>query len=215
MGWIDTNDLRGEVFHNLLPTLWEGLHAPSHLDAAWFPGRQDIIHDEGHAPMLYRLAILLGGNDVMSTDVNRIQLWIVAKAHRDNMWVTRLINGSQPAEALALKILDLRWSEITHAFFLILAFCGDCSVSNRRGAVPAYSNLNGHATVFYPWHDLLYMAGSVLQMAANVPSIFPVSGACLRKCDEGRLHLLTAEERYDQDTVAIGNIVMFTIDGNR
>ena len=52
-------------------------------------------------------------------------------------------------------------------------------------------------------------------MSANVPSIFPVSGACLRKCDEGRLHLLTAEERYDQDTVAIGGIGMFTIDGIR
>ena len=56
------------------------------------------------------------------------------------------------------------------------------------------------------------MAGSSLQMSANVPSIFTVSNACLGEGDTGRMRLLAEEERYDQDTVAIGDVGMFTID---
>src|SRR5436853_123002 len=59
----------------------------------------------------------------------------------------------------------------------------------------------------------LSMPGSSLEMPTNVPSIFPVSNACLLKCDAGRLRLLAEEERHNQDTVPIGNIGMFTING--
>ena len=49
--------------------------------------------------------------------------------------------------------------------------------------------------------SLLYMVGSILQVSANVPSIFTVSDACPGEGDAGRLRLLAEVERYDQDTV--------------
>jgi hypothetical protein len=59
----------------------------------------------------------------------------------------------------------------------------------------------------------LDIAGSLLQVSAKVPPIFTMGRARLLKSDAGRLYLLTEQECDDQDTVAIGDIGMFPIDG--
>ena len=51
VGRCDAQDLRREALIDRISALCNGLYRAAHFDEAWFPGREHIIHDEGHAPM--------------------------------------------------------------------------------------------------------------------------------------------------------------------
>jgi hypothetical protein len=104
VGGSDAQDVRREIFHDLLSTLGNGLNRPSHLDQARSPGRYDIVNDKSYAPMAQRIAVLLGRDDIVPTDIDGIVVGIVAKANRYYVQISLRIDGRQPAEALALQI---------------------------------------------------------------------------------------------------------------
>src|SRR5207245_10855164 len=89
-------------------------YSTAYFNHTRFPGRQHIIYHKGHAPIAYRVTILLRRHNVMSTDIDAILLRIIAKAHGHNMGFALLADGRQPAKALTLEIRNFFWSKFAH-----------------------------------------------------------------------------------------------------
>src|SRR5258708_32696441 len=104
VGGSDAQDVRREIFHDLLSPLSNGLNRTPHLEQARSPGRQDIINDKSHASVAQGIAILPGWDAVVPTDIDGIVIGIIAKANRHHLPIALLIDGRQPAEALALTL---------------------------------------------------------------------------------------------------------------
>jgi hypothetical protein len=77
----------------------------------------------------------------MPTNINGIQLRIVAEANGYDVRVALLIDGSQPAKPLALQVLDLGRCKIAHNFFLLILFDADVKskMSVSAPALPGYA----------------------------------------------------------------------------
>src|SRR6266702_2184147 len=96
----------------------------------------------------------------MSTDINGVQLCIVAKADRDDVGIALLIDGGQSAKALALQVLNLGRCKFTHAFFFLVLFdasvrgTGSLSLSRSYRAVrrPYAHTDSGMKTTRMPTH---------------------------------------------------------------
>src|SRR5712691_3574002 len=72
----------------------------------------------------------------MSTDINGVQLCIVAKADRDDVGIALLIDGGQSAQALALQVLNLGRSKFTH--FSSSFSCCKCTTSDIQSLLASF-----------------------------------------------------------------------------
>src|SRR5438045_205166 len=82
---INENQIRIKIRIHLLTAGIMSCRNPAYLYPPWPPGRQHIVNHKGGSPAASHVAKLLALSDTMTTDIDRVQLRVVTKAHRHNM----------------------------------------------------------------------------------------------------------------------------------
>jgi hypothetical protein len=73
-----------------------------YLHAARLPWGLHIVYQKRRQAIAGNIAKLLRIRHVISTDINGIELRIIAKADRRNLWLTTLVHGCQSSQPLCL-----------------------------------------------------------------------------------------------------------------
>ena len=92
----------------------DNLGYPADLDATWMAWPCRVVYHEGDTAVVARVAQLFAGTHANACQVERIQLRIVTKADRDNVWLAITAEGRQAAEALAAEVGALAGGEDAH-----------------------------------------------------------------------------------------------------
>src|SRR5439155_8119413 len=112
----DAEHLRVKARHDLLAAGDHDLGVAAYLDPAGHPwvDRGHVVDHEGHPPVVADIAELLALGEAVAADVDRIQVRVVAEAHRHRMRPTVRADRGQAAQSLALQIGKLGGREDTH-----------------------------------------------------------------------------------------------------
>jgi hypothetical protein len=113
-GRIYAYQVRIEACYDLLAAGGEYFGTPAYLDSARFPWWQHIVYHKGNAPIASSVAKLLASSNVVASNIDGIQLWIVAKAHGYNMGFSFTVHCCEPAKALAFQVFNLRGGKDAH-----------------------------------------------------------------------------------------------------
>jgi hypothetical protein len=113
-GRIHSYQFWSEACYDLLAAGGEYFGTPAYLDSSRFPRGQYIVYHKGNAPVASSVTKLLALSDVVASNIDGIQLWIVAKAHRYDMGLALTIDRCEPSKALALQIFNLCRSKDAH-----------------------------------------------------------------------------------------------------
>ena len=98
----DAYHLGTGVGANGFPAFKEGLGLSSYFEATRLPGGKDIVYQQGYQTITGNIAKFLGVTHAMATDVNRVQIGIIAEADCRDLWLTALVDGCQSAQPLGL-----------------------------------------------------------------------------------------------------------------
>jgi hypothetical protein len=106
---FDPKHLVVETWVHRLPARVKHLGQTADFYAPWPPwlNRCEVINDEGDLRVLVNVAPLFPFGEVMSADVDRVVLRVVAKRQRNDVRLIFRADGRQPAQALAVQVFDL------------------------------------------------------------------------------------------------------------
>src|SRR5581483_1293157 len=94
--------------------------------------RGQVVDDKGDPGVVAYVAVLLTGGEAVAADVDGVKLWVVAEAHRHDVWLPIRANRSQPAQPLAAQVGDLGRGKGAHGVVLVVALLIDSrGVSSR------------------------------------------------------------------------------------
>src|SRR5262245_55260588 len=87
---------------------------PTNFKEARFPGWEYIVDDEGYMGVLEDIAILFGLTHRAPTDVDRVQVGIVAKTHRRVLGMALGVDCRQSPQSLIRQELEFLGCEVAH-----------------------------------------------------------------------------------------------------
>jgi len=111
---IHSYDLWGEAWDDFLTTSGKYLGTSTYFDASRLPRGSHIIYHEGNLALASSITILPGWSNIATTDIDGIQLSIVAKTDWYDVRFPFAIHSRQPTYTLAFDVLDLSWGKMTH-----------------------------------------------------------------------------------------------------
>ncbi len=88
---------------------------PPYLEAPRLPRGQHIVYQQRRQAIAGNIAKLLRIRHVISTDINGIELRIIAKADRRNLWLTPLVHGCQSSKPLRPQVCQFCFGKLTHS----------------------------------------------------------------------------------------------------
>src|SRR5262245_7694170 len=113
---LEADELGVASLAERLAALVQRLRASAHLDAAHQSRlRLHIVHDESDEPVAPNIAQLLAAPHSEPTDVDRVEVGVIAVRDRDDVRFTGGVHRRQPPEALTLQVRDFRRGKYAHA----------------------------------------------------------------------------------------------------
>ncbi len=88
---------------------------PTYLEAPRLSRGQHIVYQQRRQAIAGNIAKLLRIRHVISTDINGIELRIIAKADRRNLWLTPLVHGCQSSKPLRPQVCQFCFGKLTHS----------------------------------------------------------------------------------------------------